>query len=176
MFFTVYKITNKIDGKIYIGTHKTNDLNDGYMGSGKYLLNAQQKHGLENFEKEIMFIYDNSKDMFKKEAELVDEIFLKSENTYNIKLGGFGGFDHINSTGKNLYGFPNLIKGWIKERTPEENKKRSETLKYKYRSGILPHPWKGRKHSEETKKLISEKVKASKSKKPLSVNGKPTVL
>lgn len=167
MYYTVYKITNKIDGKFYIGTHKTDNLNDGYMGSGKYLNNAQQKHGLENFEKEIMFIYDNSDDMFKKEAELVDEVFLKNENTYNIKLGGFGGFDHINSTGKNLYGFPNLIKGWIRKRTPEENKKISETLKFKYSNGIIPHPWKGRKHSEETKKLISENVKASKNKKPL---------
>lgn len=43
MFYTVYKITNQIDGKIYIGSHKTLDLNDSYMGSGKYLRHAQEK-------------------------------------------------------------------------------------------------------------------------------------
>ncbi len=42
MYYTVYKITNQINGKIYIGSHKTNDLNDRYMGSGKYLIRAQK--------------------------------------------------------------------------------------------------------------------------------------
>ena len=40
MFYTVYKITNKINGKYYIGKHQTKDLNDGYMGSGKLLKRA----------------------------------------------------------------------------------------------------------------------------------------
>ena len=57
MFYTIYKIVNKIDGKIYIGSHKTKNLDDKYMGSGKYLNHAIERYGIENFEKEGMGIY-----------------------------------------------------------------------------------------------------------------------
>ncbi len=36
-YYTIYKITNIINGMIYIGKHQTKDVNDGYMGSGKHL-------------------------------------------------------------------------------------------------------------------------------------------
>ena len=41
--------------------------------------------------------YPEPKEMFDKEAEIVDDAFLAEENTYNLKRGGFGGFDYINS-------------------------------------------------------------------------------
>lgn len=96
MYYTVYKVTNKISGKFYIGTHKTKNLDDDYYGSGKYLKRAIEKHGIENFEKEILFVFDNYQDMFDKETEIVNEDFLAEENTYNLRIGGFGGWNYLN--------------------------------------------------------------------------------
>lgn len=168
-YYTIYKVTNKIDGKIYIGSHKTKNLDDGYMGSGKYLKHAQEKYGLENFTKEILFVFDTPHLMYAKESELVNEEFLSLENTYNLKRGGFGGFDYVNQTGKNLYGNngklgyggENLIKGQRRLRTKEEYKKISLTMKEHYKSGRLTNKFKGKRHSDETKKLIGQKSSLS---------------
>jgi len=100
MFYTVYKITNRVNNKIYIGKHRTKDLNDKYMGSGKLIYSAIKKYGKENFTKQVLFVYDNEKEMNSKEKELVNENFVKSRQSYNIALGGKGGFSptHDNST------------------------------------------------------------------------------
>ena len=97
MKYTIYKVTNTLNGKIYIGKHQTKDLNDGYMGSGKYLKRAIQKHGIENFIKEILYIFNTEAEMNAREAELVSEEFCLREDTYNICVGGHGGFSYVNS-------------------------------------------------------------------------------
>jgi len=94
--FIVYEITNKINNKKYIGCHVTKNLNDDYMGSGKYLKNAIKKYGIENFEKIILHYCDNEIEMLRKERELVNEDIVNSDDYYNLSLGG-NSFYHINN-------------------------------------------------------------------------------
>lgn len=71
MLYTVYKTTNTITNKSYIGVHRMKGLDDDYMGSGKHLLHSIKHHGIENFNKEILFIFDNEQDMLNKEQWMV---------------------------------------------------------------------------------------------------------
>lgn len=91
-FFYVYRITNKLTHKIYIGCHRTTDLNDGYMGSGKYIARAYNKHGIDNFEKEILQFYPTEQEMFTAEAAIVTRDFVLQDSNYNLAEGGKGGF------------------------------------------------------------------------------------
>ena len=103
MFFYLYQITNLVNNKIYIGVHSTKDMNDGYMGSGINIQSAIKKYGINNFKKDILYTFDNAGDMYAKERELVTEEFLLRNDTYNLRIGGTGGFDYINKN--NLNGF-----------------------------------------------------------------------
>ena len=96
MFYYLYRITNLVNNKIYVGVHKTPNLNDGYMGSGKVILRTIKKHGTNNFKKEILEQFDCAEAMFAREKEVVTEEFLARDDVYNLRRGGNGGFDHIN--------------------------------------------------------------------------------
>lgn len=99
-YYTVYKTVNNINGRYYIGCHKTKDIDDKYMGSGRLIKKAIEKYGVENFTKQILFVYDNPEQMYAKEAEIVTDEFLMEENTYNLTIGGHGSFSHVNEDEK----------------------------------------------------------------------------
>jgi group I intron endonuclease len=159
MFYTIYKITNKIDGKIYIGKHQTKDINDGYMGSGKHLRRAIAKYGIENFSKEILFQFDNEAEMNTKESELVTEEFCMREDTYNLCPGGKGGWGYINKH--------NLTPRFSGKRHKKESRKiMSEKAKLAMSLGIIIPlnsstrlDWTGRVHSEEAKEKIGNSMR-----------------
>jgi len=93
----LYQITNLINNKIYVGIHKTDNINDEYMGSGKIIKFAIEKYGIENFKKEILEFFDTYEDALIREKEIVTDEFLLREDVYNLRRGGVGGFDYINS-------------------------------------------------------------------------------
>ena len=186
IYYTIYKVTNQINGKYYIGSHKTKNLNDNYMGSGKYLHRAFQKYGIENFTKEILFVFNTAKEMYQKESEIVNEDFLLEENTYNLKKGGFGGFDYINEN--KLYGFSNKetakkarrqVDLILEEKYGKHWKKHLSNLAKESLQKILDkdpsylkkrqrntsgnnNPMFGKTHTEQTKKSISNANKGNK--------------
>ena len=94
--YLIYQVRNKLNGMIYIGQHQTENIDDGYMGSGLRIRRAIKKYGLENFEKTILFECKSEEEMNAKEAEIVNEDFIARDDVYNIKLGGDGGWDYLN--------------------------------------------------------------------------------
>ena len=86
--YIVYKVTNRFDGKFYIGCHSTLNANDRYMGSGTEIKEALKKFGRKSFVKEILFEYDTKEEMLTKEKELVTKEFCMRTDTYNRIEGG----------------------------------------------------------------------------------------
>jgi hypothetical protein len=92
MHYTIYKTTNLLDGKFYIGKHQTKNIDDGYLGSGKLLDRAIKKHGRENFKKEILEVLETEEEMNATEKRLV----VICDQSYNLSSGEHGGFGYIN--------------------------------------------------------------------------------
>ena len=167
MFYTVYKITNKINNKYYIGMHQTENLNDGYMGSGKRLKLAIEKYGVKNFTKEILHIFDNETEMKNKEKELV----VINEMSYNLCDGGKGGFGYLNRSGKSLRtGMKHSEESKKKMahygNTFTKGKKWNEEQKQNH-STIMSKALKGKPKSEEHKRKIAEAIKRKNKEKLL---------
>jgi hypothetical protein len=93
LFYTVYRITNTINGKHYIGKHQTKDLDDGYFGSGKLLRYAIKKYGKDAFVKQILRVCSTEKEM-----DLIEKILVvpDPEISYNLCNGGQGGWSYLN--------------------------------------------------------------------------------
>lgn len=85
----VYKTTNLVNNKIYIGVHRTAKVDfDGYFGSGVALKRALKKYKKKNFIRETLFEFSEKLDAYVKEAEIVNESFICDEGNYNMCVGG----------------------------------------------------------------------------------------
>lgn len=169
-YFYIYKTTNLLNGKFYIGMHSTNNLNDGYLGSGKKLRYSVRKYGKENFKLEILEFLTDFSLLKERERNLVNEELLKDPMCMNLKPGGTGGFcneEHklkfiqIGSTAGNkriieLMKLPEIWKVWSDVRKETWKNMNSDTRVKALRG--LSEQW-GSLHTEETKRKMSEKAK-----------------
>lgn len=144
----VYKVTNLINQKIYIGKHSTQNLDDDYMGSGKLLQQVCKKYRKENFKKEILKFFNSSHEAFKYERKIVNDEFVLREDTYNIHTGGGGG-----------------VLGMVSVKNKNETTTSVSCSDPRYISGELKHISEGSKQSEETKNKISLAQKGKKHSK-----------
>lgn len=91
-YFYVYKITNLLNGKIYIGKSKYRPYYESYYGSGLIIEAAIKKYGKENFKKEILEEFETEEEAFEAEALYIQQYnSTNSEIGYNIDKGGPGG-------------------------------------------------------------------------------------
>ena len=155
MYYTIYKTTNVINGKYYIGKHQTKNLNDSYMGSGKLLKQAIKKYGTENFIKEILYVFETEEEMNAKEKELV----ILEETSYNLCIGGHGGFSYINSNG---------IKKFHGRKHTEKTKEKLRILAMNNKNGCGKIPWNKGKGSKS-------KIKNSRKKRILTEEHKERI-
>jgi hypothetical protein len=164
----IYKTTNLLNGKYYYGMHSTDDLNDGYYGSGKRLRRSLNKYGKENHNVEQLEFLPDRKSLISREKEIVNLNEIAKNDCMNLMIGGKGGMiielynnGHYSRIAKivgDLHAFRlktdvEYRKNFIK-RFSDMVKNNHKLGKYNY--GTFTN----KKHTEETKKLMS--IKASK--------------
>ena len=88
--YYIYKVTNKINGKAYIGSHygKTND---SYFGSGIAITRAVEKYGKENFIKEIIEIQPTKQLMLEEESYWLNKLKCSTNPEYYNMTNTAGG-------------------------------------------------------------------------------------
>ena len=180
--YLIYKITNNINGKYYIGQHKTNNPLDSYMGSGKLINQAKQKYGLSSFTKEILFDFDNFEDMNNKEIELVQlsNCWPYDQMSYNLREGGNKEFTfetRLKMSKNNAMNNHNIMDFMTDNEIAEWKKQRSYASKNmwknkEYREKVLPLTLQNPSISHDVRNYMTEdKIKQWKENIGKSVSG-----
>lgn len=165
----IYKTTCTVTGRWYIGMHSTDDLEDGYIGSGTDLARSIRKHGIENHECVILEYSETREALRKREAELVTEAEVNDLMCMNLTAGGEGGWEMHNADPANKHHRQAGAKAmnetlWSNDEwRARKALLHSEVMKKHYASGQMKchlPSWIGKTHSPETKAKLSQIAKA----------------
>jgi hypothetical protein len=177
MLYTIYQVTNLLNGKIYIGKHQTTNPNDSYYGSGAAIKKSIAKHGKDNFKKEVLFVFKTEEEMNAKETELITEEFVARSDTYNMGVGGEGGahfkgkshsvetIARIKQTLSSDESKQKLAEAGRKAGSLSKGRKLSTTARRNMSDGARNREL-GREVHDETKKKISDSLKKFNSENP----------
>ena len=191
----IYKITNQINGKLYVGQaagtlkgRKYHHIRDALVNNSKCAIhNAIRKYGVENFKFKTLFICDSKADMNKKEKETIKTMKSKRPIGYNLTDGGEGAFGYKH-TEESKIKISAANKG--RKMSKEEKERRKKTHSHAKMSEELKETLrklsKKRKMTAEQKVIMSRlgkkhsaetKAKMSKVRKGKSINlGKKATL
>lgn len=122
----VYQTKNLVNGKLYIGVHCTDDLNDGYIGCGiirqsstnsknktSPFIRAVKKHGYKNFSMVPMAFFDTKEEAYEEEAWIVTEEWVNRRDTYNVTTGGNINRQYKGSLTRDRHGFSKRVRNKV---------------------------------------------------------------
>lgn len=164
----IYKTTNLINGKVYIGKCKSSEEKSSeYLGSGIYLKKAIKKYGIENFKKEIVESCNSIANLNKREI-----FWIKKLNTiklgYNISEGGDGGNTRMGYTKTKYIQWlkrkSDALKGKPSKCRGQARPTFSDWLKRSHKNGKYSYEWLKAPKSNTHKKKISESNKGKHNK------------
>ena len=151
----IYKTIDTRNENFYIGMHSTDNLNDGYIGSGDRLKKLIYKHGKDIFKMEILEFLPNRKSLREREEELVNSDLIKEEKCMNLRVGGEGGFHSTEAARKGAKVTNEKYKDKKREWAIKASKKRLKNFGSPNPKGHIFYDWSGKKHSEESKNKMS---------------------
>ena len=163
----IYKITNLINNKQYVG-QSVKDINEHYYGSGILIKKAIKKYKKQNFKKDIIEICSSIDELNIKESYYISKFKTIQPHGYNIRSGGNNSFlsettkNKISVSRKNKCVGPNNPNWKAASFTEDTKRKISKSVKLRYDTypsykKAISKTSKNRKHSEITKKIMSDK-------------------
>lgn len=145
----IYKTTNLINNKVYIGKHISSTHDNTYYGSGKIIKRAINKYGIENFSNEIIDTAETLEELNEKEKMHIQQYKdLHKSNCYNIASGGDGGNTLIYKSEQEVEAF--------RKKMTKINRARCSTSSFKQ---ALSKATKERYRNEIIRSLHSEKIR-----------------